>query len=83
MPYISQKMRQEFLPFTDSIPELDNPGELNYIFTKIALQYIKDKGESYQRYNDIIGALEGCKLEIYRQQISKYEDIKIVENGPL
>lgn len=30
---------------------------------------------------DILGALEGAKLELYRRKISPYEDIKIEENG--
>lgn len=43
--------------------------------------YIKTKGESYQTYNDIMGALEGAKLELYRRKIGIYEDKKIEENG--
>jgi hypothetical protein len=31
--------------------------------------------------NDIIGALEACKLEFYRRLVSHYEDIKIRSNG--
>ena len=56
-------------------------GGLNYILTTTCLYYLKTKGESYQTYNDIIGALECCKLELYRRKISPYEDIKIKENG--
>jgi len=76
MPYIPKEIRKEL---ENRNPQ--NPGELNYLFTKIALQYIGDKGEKYQHYNDILGALEGCKLEMYRQQCSPYEDVKIKENG--
>lgn len=57
-----------------------NPGELNYALTKLCRQYITDYGESYQHYNDLIGALEGCKLELYRRRIATYEDKKILEN---
>ncbi len=56
-------------------------GTLNYLFTKIAHIYIEVKGEKYQNYNDIIGALEGAKLELYRRRVSKYEDKKIKKNG--
>lgn len=55
-------------------------GELNYIFTKIINAYMQS-GESYQNYNDVVGALEGCKLELYRIKIAPYEDKKRVENG--
>lgn len=56
-------------------------GTLNYLFTKIAHIYINIKGENYQNYNDIIGALECAKLELYRRKISVYEDVKIKSNG--
>jgi hypothetical protein len=38
-------------------------------------------GENYQHFNDVLGALEGAKLELYRRRIAPYEDTKIVENG--
>ena len=60
---------------------VDNCGELNYTLTCICLDYLEHKGIKYQTYNDILGALEGCKLEMYRRSISKYEDSKISENG--
>jgi hypothetical protein len=56
-------------------------GDLNYIFTKIINHYMNRKGEKYQHYNDVIGALEACKLELYRRRVAPYEDKKITENG--
>jgi len=76
MPYILPKQREELL-----IRNAENPGELNFQFTQIAIQYLKDKGECYQHYNDIIGALEGAKLELYRVYCAPYEDEKMEENG--
>jgi len=77
MPYIKEenkwRLNRGGLPST--------PGELNYVLTEEALSYLRDKGESYQVYNDIIGALEGCKLEMYRRMVAPYEDKKIQENG--
>ncbi len=35
----------------------------------------------YQTYNDILGALEGAKLELYRRQIGPYEETAIKRNG--
>ena len=79
MPYIKQSDREKFKIL--GIPE--TAGQLNYLFTKISLSYIDSKELSYQLYNDVIGALEGCKLELYRKQISDYEDKKIIENGEI
>ena len=79
MPYIKGEDRKK-LAFRDN-RHPENAGELNYLFTKLALQYIVDKGKKYQHYNDIIGALEGCKLELYRRSIVPYENMKIIENG--
>ncbi len=77
MPYIKQddrdRLRSSFQPTT--------AGELNFTFTMFSVQYLRDKGESYQTYNDIIGALEGAKLELYARKVRPYEDKKIDENG--
>ncbi len=56
-------------------------GELNFVLTKICQEYFPCNGGNYQAYNDIIGALENCKLELYRRRIAPYEDRTIVENG--
>jgi len=87
-------------------------GELNYqvfYFVKHHLYRYEDTikifvkqflGEkpNYQRYNDFVGALINCWVEIkrrlgievdillliiesYNEEIAKYEDLKILENG--
>ena len=81
MPYIPLEDRAKFTDMFCNIPELKSPGELNYLVTEICKDYIKDKGLSYQTLNDILGALEGCKLEFYRRQVAPYEDGKIQANG--
>jgi hypothetical protein len=43
--------------------------------------YLVDNGISYQRINDVMGALEGAKLELYRRTATPYEDEKIKTNG--
>lgn len=58
----------------------ETAGELNYAFTKLILEYLGAK-PSYQKFNDVLGALEGCKLELYRRMVAPYEDKKISENG--
>lgn len=78
MPYISQEQRS-FIE--DDWIAMSKPGELNYVFTKVILGYLDKMGESYNTYNEIIGALECAKLELYRRMVVPYENIKWAENG--
>lgn len=78
MPYIKQEAR---IVLEDEARKASNAGELNYKITMLLRSYVAMKGEGYQTYNDIMGALEGAKLEIYRRRIARYEDDKITENG--
>ena len=61
--------------------KIDCAGALNYVFTELAQEYIRQKGLRYQNINDIIGALEGAKMEFYRRVAAGYEDTKIEDNG--
>lgn len=82
MPYIPQDERNRFdYDITHLAPQ--SAGQLNYIITQLCRNYIKNFGENYQHYNDILGALEGCKLELYRRSVANYEDKKIDSNGDL
>lgn len=79
MPYIPKKRREDLW---NSSPQ--NSGELNYIITDEILNYLgvhDGKQPHYADYNEVIGVLECCKLEIYRRLISKYEDKKCKENS--
>jgi len=78
MPYIKQTDRDTLEIGTR---RTDTAGELNYTFTVFALDYIQRKGLSYQHINDVLGALDGAKLEFYRRLAAPYEDKKIAENG--
>lgn len=80
MPYIETEQRDlirsyQILPST--------AGQLNYKIHLILEEYANTKGISYQTYNDMIGALEAAKLELYRRAVSSYEDEKIIENGDI
>lgn len=77
MPYIKPEARADFS--ITAVP--DDAGELNYAFTFIIKKYLEQKGLRYQFLNDVIGALEGAKLELYRRVIAPYEDTKIEANG--
>lgn len=78
MPYIKKEYRDEIkagivIPAT--------AGELNYQFTECIVNYIRQCGMSYQTVNDIVGALEGAKLEFYRRVAAPYEEEAIQRNG--
>jgi hypothetical protein len=49
--------------------------------TRLINDYMLSQPFNYQVINDIIGALEGAKMEFYRRVVIPYEDRKIIENG--
>jgi hypothetical protein len=77
MPYIKHDAR---VRLANTIAPADT-GELNYILTGVVNEYFYRKGHHYKTINDILGALEGAKLEFYRRVVAPYEDTKIKENG--
>jgi hypothetical protein len=83
MPYISQTDRQKFenLVKTMHLTDIKTAGELNYLITQLVHGFLEQKPQGYQNYNDAMGALAGAQMELYRHDISKYEDIKISLNG--
>lgn len=81
MPYIKPEDRMYSDVTLGDYRAARDPGTLNYQISSLCADYIKDTGESYQHYNDIIGVLECAKQEIYRRLITPYEDKKIEENG--
>ena len=84
MPYITQVNRSMLKSATDAIA-INPPvtiGDLNYVLTKTCHVYLKKQMLlNYQAYNDVIGALECCKQEMYRRMVAPYEEEKIKENG--
>lgn len=79
MPYIRQDIREDFNA-AKFLNALDS-GELNYIITMLIKNYIDFHGHKYKHMNDVIGALEGAKLEFYRRIVVPYENNKIIDNG--
>jgi hypothetical protein len=77
MPYITQASRE--LVLQHDKPR--TPGELNFVLSLLVWEYFKHNGKNYQAINDVVGALEGAKLEFYRRVAAPYEDSKIKENG--
>lgn len=83
MPYIDNEARNRVQVVFSPKGSPQNAGELNYYFTVVVRRYLKEHGFNYQHINDCIGALEGCKLELYRRTAAPYEDNKIEENGDI
>ncbi len=80
MPYI-EKQQRSLIDYNSILP--NTAGQLNYKIHTILEEYVKANGVNYQTYNDMIGALEAAKLELYRRSVSNYEDLKIKENGDI
>ena len=84
MPYILPEDRFKFDEAAIKIgTTAECAGDLNYAITVIAHTYLKKKGIRYANINEVMGALECCKLEVYRAIAAPYENDKIVANGPV
>ena len=90
MPYIKKSQQMKYDEAISKIVHELNlegvtamypSGHLNYIISKIINDTLKRQGLRYQNINSIIGALDCCKMELYRRIASPYEDLKIQENG--
>ena len=78
MPYISQERRDAILAGTDP----KDAGELNFAITTLVDKFLQNKGGlRYAHINEVVGALECAKLELYRRIAVPYEDQKIQESG--
>lgn len=78
MPYIKKEAREELLTRSPA-----TTGELNYAISKLLVAYTQGQGMSYGTFNDVLGAMEGAKLEFVRRMLEGYEDLKIAENGDI
>lgn len=81
MPYIKKEDRVELYK---GQRVARNAGELNFVVTTICMKYLDGHGceeLSYAKINEVVGALECAKLELYRRAAAPYEDEKRKENG--
>ena len=78
MPYIDGERREKL-----RYQHPETAGELNYVFSGIAISYLKSKKLNYQTLNDISGAFTEALNEFRRRVIVPYELEKIAENGDL
>jgi len=90
MPYIKKHDRKKYekaieeLALQLNLEGMDGiypVGDLNYIITSVIKKTLDRQGIRYQTLNAVVGALECCKLELYRRVISPYEDTKVDSNG--
>jgi hypothetical protein len=94
MPYIKQDDREYLREVLENLYErlriAKNPndmqvGWLNYVITSLCHFWLSGHGklQSYKNLNEVIGALECAKQELYRTVVAPYENTKILENGPI
>jgi hypothetical protein len=82
MPYINQQARKYFDDIVAEMPlKQMTSGELNYLFTRVLVTWVKERKISYDVLSDAIKTLECCKLEFYERVLRPYEDAKCGENG--
>lgn len=83
MPYLKKQDKDNFKILVKAIKsaKVTTAGELNFLVTTLIHEYIKNQGLNYQHINDIVGALEGAKVEFQRRIVGPYEDLKIEQNG--
>ncbi len=80
MPYIKPEDRGALdHSIANCIPR--DAGELQYVIARIIKQHLATRTMRYQVLNDVIGALEGAKLEFYRRVVAPYEETKRAQNG--
>jgi len=94
MPYIEDKYREMIDEEIDALIEKMHlmsevnkefsvsmrAGILNYVITRV-INGLIGLAVRYSKINEVIGALECCKLELYRRVAAPYEDEKIKSNG--
>lgn len=83
MPYITPNSQDEI----DAGRPPENVGELTYALQQVLKDYLQAKAESndgdvrYAHLAELLGALEGAKLDLINRVISPYEFAKCRENG--
>jgi hypothetical protein len=78
VPYITGEARARL----DAGGRPETAGELNYAITRLVDDYLIARGGiRYAHLNEVVGALECAKLELYRRVAAPYEDAKRDETG--
>lgn len=84
MPYIKAADRKRLnggINWNSLVPA--NAGELNYVISQIAGDYVMRKGLKYDVLAQVQAALRGALVEFDDRIVRPYEDKKIIENGDI
>src|SRR3990167_2245088 len=87
MPYVRKQNRLYFDEAIDTLIQrlrtYVSAGNLNYTLTRICDGYLHRHalGPNYADFNEVVGALECVKLELYRRLVVPYEEGKRSVNG--
>lgn len=82
MPYISKKERELFdLSIHCLNTTIQTDGQLNYVISRLVIDFAKRQGGNYSAHARAAMALEMAKMEYYRRHVAPYEDKKAAENG--
>ena len=80
-PYVTQPQRNRLNEYMFSAK---SAGELTYVLATVCDAYLAQHDEMrYQHLCEVLGALEGLKLELFRQMGAPYEDKVRAENGDM
>ena len=81
MPYITQARAEYLLSCHVRSIEPRDVGELNFLITRMLMNYLNSHPVHYADLNDCLGTLEGAKLEFFRRVVVPYEEQKRQQNG--
>jgi hypothetical protein len=84
MPYIKREDRRPLDPLIEQVaallPQREFAGAFNYVVSRLCAEILRNQ-PGYSRINELIGALECAKLELYRRVAGPYEDTKARAHG--
>lgn len=85
MPYIDRNKRppldEAIEPLLRKIALGRDKGEMNYVFMRLCLAWLRSRGVSYNSLSDVRALLADVKDEFTEQQMKTYEAKKKAENG--
>lgn len=85
MPYIDRPKRpsldEALEPVLKKIALGRDKGEINYIFMRLALAWLRQRGQSYDSLSDVEAILADVRSEFHDRYTRPYEDKKRAENG--
>jgi hypothetical protein len=77
MPYIDNDQKWDLKHGSDP----KTAGELTFLLQDRIRVYLEVNGLRYQQIAEVLGSLEGAKLDFIQRVVKPYEDKKRVENG--